>query len=88
MRCLVVILSVVACARMVVAAAGVSCALAEEFFVRHNVSADDSSEPGKLQKNSEVGSKSRFVLTGLGEEYTPYRHQIALLMTYTSFQLR
>lgn len=41
-----VILSVVACAKVATAAAGVSCALAEEFFVRHNVSADASDEPG------------------------------------------
>lgn len=45
MRCLVVILSVVACARLSAGAAA-SCARAERFLTRYNVSADDSDEPG------------------------------------------
>lgn len=48
MRCLVIILSMVACARMSAAAAGVSCAVSEEFFLRHNVTADDHEEPGPI----------------------------------------
>ncbi|XP_075981666.1 division abnormally delayed protein [Anticarsia gemmatalis] len=48
MRCLVVILSVVACARLAAGASGVSCALADEFFVRHNASADDGDLPGPI----------------------------------------
>lgn len=43
-----VILLVVACARLSAAAAGISCALADEFFVRHNVTADDNDVPGAV----------------------------------------
>lgn len=39
------VLVVAACAG-VATAASASCMVAEEFFARHNVSADDSDEPG------------------------------------------
>ncbi|XP_026726378.1 division abnormally delayed protein [Trichoplusia ni] len=48
MRCFVVILLLVACARLSAAAAGVSCALADEFLARHNVTADDNDVPGPI----------------------------------------
>lgn len=45
MKCFVLILAILAGARAVAAAAA-SCALSEDFFMRHNVSADDNDEPG------------------------------------------
>ncbi|XP_048006122.1 division abnormally delayed protein [Leguminivora glycinivorella] len=47
MRCLVLVLATLAGARAVAAAAA-PCALADEFFLRHNVSADDSDGPGAV----------------------------------------
>lgn len=46
MKCLVLVL-VVAC---VGAEAAATCARSQEFFLRHNVSADESSEPGANDK--------------------------------------
>ncbi|XP_046970578.1 division abnormally delayed protein [Vanessa cardui] len=47
MKDIVVILSVAACVATVSAAAA-SCAPSEEFFARHNISADDHNEPGSV----------------------------------------
>ncbi|XP_063547368.1 division abnormally delayed protein [Cydia strobilella] len=47
MRCLVLVLVALAGARAVAAAAA-PCAVSEEFFLRHNVSADDSDGPGAV----------------------------------------
>ncbi|KAJ8733831.1 hypothetical protein PYW07_014382 [Mythimna separata] len=47
MRCVVVMLLVVASGRLS-AAAGLPCALSAEFFGRHNVTADDNDVPGQI----------------------------------------
>lgn len=48
MKCFVVILTVVGLARVANAAAADSCTHSEEFFAKHNASADDSSDPGPV----------------------------------------
>lgn len=50
MKCLVLVL-VVAC---VGAEAATTCARSQEFFLRHNVSADESSEPGANDKRLQL----------------------------------
>ncbi|XP_041973686.1 division abnormally delayed protein [Aricia agestis] len=46
MKCSVVVL-MLACLRLA-SSASTSCTLAEDFFTRHNISADDSNEPGPI----------------------------------------
>lgn len=54
MKYLVVVLLIAACATAATAAA-TSCALSEEFFARHNISARDSdNEPGAFYKQTSI----------------------------------
>ncbi|XP_049887435.1 division abnormally delayed protein isoform X2 [Pectinophora gossypiella] len=48
MRCFIVVVLTVASVGAATAAATASCAMSEEFFARHNSSADDSHEPGPV----------------------------------------
>ncbi|KAL4705661.1 hypothetical protein ACJJTC_011223 [Scirpophaga incertulas] len=66
MRVLVAVLTVVACVGATAAAAADSCARSEDFFLRHNVSADDGSETGASSKpKAHSFGKSRYAgITG------------------------
>lgn len=82
MKVLVVFL-VVAASAAAVSAAATSCAPTEEFFSRHNISADDRNVPGAGYRKQQVFSYSELV--GKTAYYRIFYEKLKLFGSFFAF---